>query len=193
MTPQTKAPARPATTAVLRRAKQPGTALVPVSIAGDGRRSLSKLTVAGMAGGVGATRCGDELARALASLDGARIAVDVLDCVCATEDLLASTSHGRVVLVCRPDQVIEAATAVQVHGAAVSGVIVNQLTPHRLSRPTRLQIRSLRGRVDVAVLPHVRRLARRDSPARYRRQMLALAGALQESQSIVADMSSATR
>jgi len=193
MTTSTKAPARPVTSAVFRAAEAPGTDLVPVSIVGDGRRPLSTLTVAGLAGGVGTTRCGDELARALASLDGARIAVEMLDCVCAVNDLLASTTHGRVVLVCRPDQVIEATTAAHVHGAAVSGVIVNQLTPHRLSRSTRLQIRALRGRVHVAVLPHVRRLARRESPDRYRRQMLALAESLQESQTIVAGLSSATR
>jgi len=193
MTPQTKSRVRPVTSAVFRPVPEPSTALVAVSIEPGVKPPLSMLTVAGMAGGVGSTRCGAELAAALGSLPGCRVGVDVLDCVCALDDLLSSVVGGGVVLVCRPDQVIEAATAVAVFERAVSAVIVNQITPHRLSRSTRLQVRALRGRVEVAVLPHVRRLGRREMSSRaYRRQMLALASDLNESQSIVAGISSAT-
>ena len=169
----------------------PGTDLVPTFPVR--RRLLSTLTVAGMSGGVGASRVGYEMAVTFINLGGRLIDVEVLDCSCGRDDLLAVATGGAVVLVGRAGQIGEAAELVTARPAAVAAVVLNQLTPERLSRSEQLQVRALRGRVEVVVLPHVRNLAARTAPRAYGSQIRALCKQLQQAQTIVADTTSAAQ
>lgn len=151
------------------------------------QKLLTTLTVAGVSGGVGASRVGYEMALSFIDLGGRLVDVEVLDCACDRDDLLAGATGGGVVLVCRPDQIGKAADLVAERPAAVSAVVVSRVTPERLRRSQRLQLRALSGRVVVGVLPHVRDLAARQAPRGYGFEIKWLCKRLQLAQTIVVD------